>query len=65
MYEELSASNKVFLTKKLFNLKMADNESVTEHLNEFNKLTSLLKSVEINFDEEIRALVLLSSLPEV
>jgi len=50
--------------KKLFNLKMADNESITEHLNEFNTLTSQLESVEINFDDETRALVLLSSLPE-
>ena len=50
--------------KKLFNLKMADCESVTEHLNEFKTLTSQLESVEINFDDKIRALVLLSSLPE-
>jgi len=49
--------------KKLFNLKMTDSESVAEHLNEFNTLTSQLESVEINFYDEIRALVLLSSLP--
>ena len=40
MYEKSSASNKVFLMKKLFNLKTANNESVAEHLNEFNTLTS-------------------------
>ena len=45
MYEKLLASNKIFLMKKLFNLKMADNESVTEHLNEFNTLTSQLESI--------------------
>jgi len=64
MYEKPSASNKVFLMKKLFNIKMADNESVDGHLNEFNTLTSKLESVQINFEDEIRALVLLSSLPE-
>ena len=63
MYEKPSASYKVFLMKK-FNLKMADIGSVAEHLNEFNTLTSQLEFVEINFDDEIRALVLLSSLPE-
>jgi len=36
MYEKLSASNKIFLMKKLFNLKMVDSESITEHLIEFN-----------------------------
>jgi len=34
MYEKRSASNKAFLMNKLFNLKMAESRSVTEHLNE-------------------------------
>jgi len=63
MYEKLSASNKVFLMKK-FNLKMADNENVTEHINTFNMLMSQLECVEINFDDKMGTLVLLSSLPE-
>jgi len=62
MYEKLSASNKIFLMKKLSNLEMVDSGSVAEHLNEFNILTSQLESVEINFDNKIRVLVLLSSL---
>jgi len=62
MYKKPSASNKVFLMKKLSNLRMADSGSVTGHLNEFNMLTSQMKSVEINFEDKIRALVLLSSL---
>jgi len=40
MYKKPSASNKIFLMKKLFNLKMADNESIVEHFNEFNTLTN-------------------------
>ena len=57
-------SNNVFLTKKLFKLKMTDSGSVAGHLNEFNTLTSQLESVEINFEDEIRALVLSSSMSE-
>ena len=53
MYEKLSASNKIFLMKKLFNLKMVDNGSIVEHLNEFNTLTSQLESIEINFDTKL------------
>ena len=63
MYEKPSASNKVFL-KKLLNLKIADSGSVAGHLNKVNMLTSQLESVEINFEDKIRALVLLSSLSE-
>ena len=64
MYEKPSTSNKAFLMKKLFNLKMDDNDSVAGHLNEFNTLTRQLKSIEIIFEDEIRALILLFSLPE-
>ncbi|RVW63523.1 Retrovirus-related Pol polyprotein from transposon TNT 1-94 [Vitis vinifera] len=63
MYEKPSANNKVHLMKKLFNLKMTENASVAQHLNEFNTITNQLSSVEIDFDDEIRALIVLASLP--
>ncbi|RVW22925.1 Retrovirus-related Pol polyprotein from transposon TNT 1-94 [Vitis vinifera] len=63
MYEKPSANNKVHLMKKLFNLKMAENASVAQHLNEFNTITNQLSSVEIDFDDEIRALIVLAFLP--
>ena len=63
MYEKPSANNKVHLIKKLINLKMAENASIAQHLNEFNTITNQLSSVEIDFDNEIRALVVLTSLP--
>ena len=40
MYENPSVNNKVHLMKKLFNLKMAENASVAQHLNEFNTITN-------------------------
>ena len=40
MYEKPSANNKVHLMKKLFNLKIAENASVVQHLNEFNTITN-------------------------
>ena len=63
IYEKPSANNKVHLMKKLFNLKMAENASVAQHLNEFNTITNKLSSVEIDFDDEIHALIVLASLP--
>ena len=62
MYEKPSAKNKVHLIKKLFNLKMAEGMFVTQHLNEFNTITNQLSSVEIDFDDEIKTLILLASL---
>ena len=63
MYEKSSANNKVHLMKKLFNLKMAENISITQHLNEFNTITNQLSSIEIDFDDKIHALIVLASLP--
>ena len=63
MYEKSSANNKVHLMKKLFNLKMAENASVAQHLNEFNTITNQLSFVETDFDDEIHALIVLASLP--
>jgi hypothetical protein len=38
LYEKTSVSNKVFLMKRLFNMKMSKGGSVADHLNEFNTL---------------------------
>ena len=38
MYEKSLANNKLHLMKKLFNLKMAENASVAQHLNEFKTI---------------------------
>ena len=35
LYEKPSASNKVFLMKHLFNMKMSEGGSITDHLNYF------------------------------
>ncbi|PKA49109.1 Retrovirus-related Pol polyprotein from transposon TNT 1-94 [Apostasia shenzhenica] len=64
MYEKPSTSNKVYLMHRLFNLKMTEGSSVTDYINEFNIITPQLSSVDINFDDEVKALILLSSLPE-
>ena len=50
--------------KRLFNMKMLKSGSVADHLNEFNTLTSKLSSVKVNFDDEVRTLLILCSLPK-
>jgi hypothetical protein len=42
---------------------MTESTSVTQHLNNFNTITNQLSSVEIEFDDEIHALILLALLP--
>ena len=42
IYEKPLVSNKVFLMKHLFNMKMLEGGYVVNHLNEFNMITSRL-----------------------
>lgn len=62
MYEKLLTNNKVHLMRNLFNLKMKNGTSAAQYLNEFNTITNHLSSVKIEFDYEIRGLILLASL---
>ena len=64
MYEKPSAMNKVHLMRRLFNLQMSEGGSVVDHINEFDMIVSQLSSILINFEDEIKALILMSSLPE-
>ena len=64
LYEKPSALNKVFLMKRLFNMKMSEAGSITNHLNDFNTVTNQLSYVGVNFDDEVRALLILCSLPK-
>jgi hypothetical protein len=64
LYEKPSVSNQVFLMKILFNMKMSEGGSILDHLNEFNTVTNQLSFVKVNFDDEVRALLILRSLPK-
>jgi hypothetical protein len=63
LYEKPSASNKVFLMKRLFNLKMSEGGSIADHLNKFNMITNQLSYVKVNFDDEVRDLLILCLFP--
>jgi hypothetical protein len=58
LYEKPSTKNKVFLMKRLFNMKMLEGGSVADHLNEFNTVTNQLSSGKVDFDDEVRALII-------
>jgi hypothetical protein len=50
--------------KILFNMKMSEGGSVADHLNEFNMVTNQLSSVKVDFDDEVKDLLILCSFPE-
>ena len=63
MYEKKSSSSKLILIRQLFNMKVRETDLATSHTNTFYWVLSKLSSQGINFEEEVKALALLSSLP--
>ena len=61
LYQSKSLVNKLFLRKKLYNLRMRDGDSVAEHLNTFNTVVSQLVSVDIKILDEDTCISLLCS----
>ena len=43
---------------------MIESASIATHINEFSTITTQLSLVEIEFDDEVRALIFVSSLPK-
>lgn len=64
LYEKPSTSNKVFLMKHLFNMEKSKGGYVADHLNDFNTVTSQLSYVRVKFDDEVRDILILCSLPK-
>ena len=62
-YEKETASNKVYLMKRLFELQMKEGTSVASHLNEFNIIFSQMQAQKLEFGDEVKAIFLLCSLP--
>ena len=64
LYQSKSLVNKLFQQKTLYNLRMKDGDSVTQHLNEFNTVVSQLASIDIKISDEYKCISLLCSLPD-
>eukprot|EP00253_Pinus_taeda_P036710 PITA_36710 len=63
LYRSKSLVNKLFLRKKMYNLRMKDGDSVREHLNVFNTMVRQLSSVDIKISDDGKCISLLCSLP--
>ena len=63
LYMMKSLSNKLFMKKQLYSLRMNEDMPILQYLNTFNKILSNLLALEVKLEEEDKALLLLTSLP--
>ncbi|GJS79394.1 retrovirus-related pol polyprotein from transposon TNT 1-94 [Tanacetum coccineum] len=62
LYMIKSLANKLYL-KKLYTFCMSVGRKIFEHIDEFNKIVLDLENIEVKFEDEDLALLLLTSLP--
>jgi len=63
LYMTKSLSNKLFMKRQLYSLRIKEGTSILQYLNAFNRILSILLALEVKLEEEDKALLLLSSLP--
>ena len=64
LYMTKTLSNRLFLKTKFFSFKMSENQRLQDHMDNFNQLCLDLENINIKYEDEDKALVLLHSLPK-
>ncbi|GKV11817.1 hypothetical protein SLEP1_g23036 [Rubroshorea leprosula] len=64
LFERKNALKKASFIRKLVNLKYKEGKNVYEHLNNFQEIFNELVIVKLAIDDEVQALILLSSLSD-
>jgi hypothetical protein len=62
-YEKKVAATKIYLIRRLYNLRMKESDSITAQLNDYEGIISQLSAQGMMIDDELKALLLMSSLP--
>jgi hypothetical protein len=63
LYMTKSLTNRIFLKRQLYSLRMKEGTKIVDHLNTFNTLLVQLNSMGVKFESEDKAITLLCSLP--
>jgi hypothetical protein len=61
-YMSKSLTNKLHLKQKLYGLKMAERGDLRQHINTFKQIISNMLRIDIKFEDEDKAMMLLTSL---
>jgi hypothetical protein len=62
-YKKKVAATKIYLIQRLYNLRMKESDSITAHLNDYEGIISQLSAQGMTIDDELKALLLMSTLP--
>ncbi|KAD6454693.1 hypothetical protein E3N88_09399 [Mikania micrantha] len=57
LYMTKSLANRLYLKKRLYTFQMTSGRSLEDHTDEFNKIILDLENIEVEIDEEDRAII--------
>nr|KYP36396.1 Retrovirus-related Pol polyprotein from transposon TNT 1-94 [Cajanus cajan] len=63
LYMTKSLAHRLCLKQRLYSFKMTETKSIVDQLAEFNKILDDLENIEVQLEDEDKALLLLNSLP--
>ena len=63
-YLTKSIESRLLLKRRLYRFQLKKRLSITEHMNDYTKLLTDLVNVDVDIEEEDKALILLNSLPD-
>ncbi|PKA58053.1 Retrovirus-related Pol polyprotein from transposon TNT 1-94 [Apostasia shenzhenica] len=63
-YMSKSLTNKLYMKRQLYSLRMSEEADLLEHMNIFSKIISQFHSIDVKLEEEDKTLLLLSLLPK-
>ena len=63
LYLTKTLSTRLFLKTRFFSFRMGEGQKLQDHIDDFTKLCLDLENIDIKYDDENKALVLLHSLP--
>jgi hypothetical protein len=62
-YKKKVPPTKIYFIRRLYNLQMKESNSITAYLNDYEGIISQVSAQGMTIDDEVKALLLMSSLP--
>ena len=64
LYMTKSLANKLHLKQRLYSFKMTEEKTMSDQIDDFNKIIDDLENINIKMEDEDQALILLNAMPK-
>ncbi|KAL1564721.1 Integrase catalytic domain-containing protein [Salvia divinorum] len=64
LYMTKSLANRLYMKQRLYSYRFAENRTISEQLDQFNKFVDDLEDIDVSLDDEDKAIILLNALPQ-